>query len=117
MPTPKENKDKGEFSESPCMCKMGSICHFPVLCQLDTARAVFLNICVAWDLQVLQNKGKGKMTNQPCFTPPTVNPLTRPLPDGGPTCWTGCDGNANFSDWIDLVLPFSDLPLYPKLLA
>ena len=76
------------------MGKMGSICHFPralpasiwghcsqILfllafgahkkgCDSDTFRAVFPSIWVSWGPQTLQNKGKRKMTNRPCFTPP-----------------------------------------------
>ena len=39
-------------------------------CDNDTFRAIFPSIWVSWDPQTLQNKGKHKMTNRPCFTPP-----------------------------------------------
>ena len=35
-------------------------------------RAVFPSIWVSWDPQTPQNKGKRKMTNRPCFTPPPM---------------------------------------------
>ena len=39
-------------------------------CDNDTFRAIFPSIWVSWDTQILQNKGKRKMTNRPCFTRP-----------------------------------------------
>ena len=45
-------------------------------CDSDTFRAVFPSIWVFWHPQTLQNKGKHKMTNRPCFTPPHPNLLT-----------------------------------------
>ena len=43
-------------------------------CDNNTFRAVFPSIWVSWPPQTLQNKGKRKMTNRPCFTPPPVYP-------------------------------------------
>ena len=84
------------------MGKMGSICHFlralpasiwehcsQVLVftsigahekgyDNDTFRAVFPSIWVSWDPQTLQNKGKRKMTNRPCFTPPHLGGAISP---------------------------------------
>ena len=39
-------------------------------CDNDIFRAVFPSIWVSWDPQTLQNKGKSKMTNRPCFALP-----------------------------------------------
>ena len=39
-------------------------------CDNDTFRTVFPSIWLSWDLQTLQNKGKRRMTNRPCFYPP-----------------------------------------------
>ena len=86
----------------PCIwAKRGRFVIFPVLCLLasgDTAlktyfllafgahkkgcdngifRAVFPSIWVSWNPQTLQNKGKRKMTNRPCFTIPLSPPLEK----------------------------------------
>ena len=96
------------FLNSPLlhMGKIGSICHFPRAlpasiwghcsqalvftsiwgtqkgCDNDIFRAVCPNIWVSWDPQTLQNKGKRKMTNRPCFTP-THSPLLQEWPEYG----------------------------------
>ena len=36
----------------------------------------FPSIWLCWNPQTLQNKGKRKMPNRPCFTPPTGGPCT-----------------------------------------
>ena len=85
------------------MGKIGSICHFSralpasiwghcsqVLVSTsiwDTQKGVWrrhLSCCFSqhlgiWDPQTLQNKGKNKMTNRPCFYPPTcpISPYSK----------------------------------------